>query len=142
MSENDPLSPRRRSIRPCIGQRRAKSTARRGVGGADAGSSHERDPEHPICRARTPPGGRQRIDSTSAAQVVRQTDGGVVRSAAGRAELAGGNVIVLGIVLLVVGYFLAIPILWTLGIILVVIGVILVLLGTAGHAIGGRRHYY
>ena len=28
------------------------------------------------------------------------------------------------------------------GIILVVIGVILVLLGTAGHAIGGRRHYY
>ena len=50
--------------------------------------------------------------------------------------------IVLGIVLLVVGYFLAIPILWTLGIILVVIGVILVLLGTAGHTIGGRRHYY
>ncbi len=47
-----------------------------------------------------------------------------------------------GIVLLVVGYFLGIPILWTLGIILVVIGVILVLLGTAGHAIGGRRHYY
>jgi len=72
----------------------------------------------------------------------RQTGGGVVRSAQGRAELAGGSVIVLGIVLLVVGYFLAIPILWTLGIILVVIGVILVLLGTAGHAIGGRRHYY
>ncbi|MCA1708929.1 MAG: DUF6131 family protein [Actinobacteria bacterium] len=34
------------------------------------------------------------------------------------------------------------PILWTLGIILVVIGVVLVLLGTAGHAIGGRRHYF
>jgi uncharacterized protein DUF6131 len=50
--------------------------------------------------------------------------------------------IVLGIVLLVVGYLLAIPILWTLGIVLVVIGVILVLLGTAGHAIGGRRHYW
>jgi hypothetical protein len=64
------------------------------------------------------------------------------KTAQGRAELAGGSVIVLGIVLLVVGYFLAIPILWTLGIILVVIGVILVLLGTAGHAIGGRRHYY
>jgi hypothetical protein len=51
-------------------------------------------------------------------------------------------VIILGIVLLVAGYLLAIPILWTLGIILVVVGVILVLLGTAGHAIGGRRHYY
>jgi hypothetical protein len=50
--------------------------------------------------------------------------------------------IVLGIVLLVVGYLLAIPILWTLGIVLVVIGVILVLLGTAGHAVGGRRHYW
>ena len=50
--------------------------------------------------------------------------------------------IILGIVLLVAGFLLAIPILWTLGIILVVIGVILVLLGTAGHAIGGRRHYY
>jgi uncharacterized membrane protein HdeD (DUF308 family) len=59
-----------------------------------------------------------------------------------QAELAGGIMIILGIVLLVVGYLLAIPILWTLGIILVVIGVILVLLGTAGHAIGGRRHYY
>jgi Family of unknown function (DUF6131) len=42
----------------------------------------------------------------------------------------------------VVGYLLPIPILVTLGIILVVIGVILVLLGSAGHAIGGRRHYY
>jgi hypothetical protein len=42
----------------------------------------------------------------------------------------------------VVGYLLAIPILWTLGIILVVIGLILMLLGMAGHAIGGRRHYY
>jgi hypothetical protein len=50
--------------------------------------------------------------------------------------------IILGVVLLVVGFLLAIPILWTLGIILVVVGVILVLLGTAGHAIGGRRHYY
>jgi hypothetical protein len=65
-----------------------------------------------------------------------------VRSGVTQAELAGGIMIILGIVLLVVGYLLAIPILWTLGIILVVIGVILVLLGTAGHAIGGRRHYY
>jgi hypothetical protein len=52
-------------------------------------------------------------------------------------------VIILGVVLLLVaGFLLAIPILWTLGLILVVVGVILVLLGTAGHAIGGRRHYY
>jgi Family of unknown function (DUF6131) len=65
-----------------------------------------------------------------------------VRSVEVQAELAGGIVIVLGIILLVVGYLLGIPILWTLGIILVVVGVILVLLGSAGHAIGGRRHYY
>jgi uncharacterized protein DUF6131 len=50
--------------------------------------------------------------------------------------------IVLGVILLVVGYLLAIPILWTLGIILMVMGLILMLLGMAGHAIGGRRHYY
>jgi hypothetical protein len=56
--------------------------------------------------------------------------------------LAGGIVIILGVVLLVVGYLLGIPILWTLGIILVVIGVILMLLGSTGRAIGGRRHYY
>jgi hypothetical protein len=36
----------------------------------------------------------------------------------------------------------AIPILLTLGIILVVIGVFLAILGVAGHAVGGRRHYY
>jgi hypothetical protein len=59
-----------------------------------------------------------------------------------RAELAGGIVIVLGIILLVVGYLLGIPILWTLGIILVVVGVILVLLGSVGRPIGGRRHYW
>ena len=36
----------------------------------------------------------------------------------------------------------AIPILVTLGVILIVIGVVLELLGMAGHAVGGRRHYY
>lgn len=50
--------------------------------------------------------------------------------------------IVLGLILLVLGFLLGIPILWTLGIILVVVGLILVLLGSAGHAIGGRRHYF
>ena len=57
-------------------------------------------------------------------------------------EVAGGIVIVLGIILLVVGYLLGIQILWVLGIILVVVGAILALLGTAGNAIGGRRHYW
>ncbi len=50
--------------------------------------------------------------------------------------------IVLGVILLVVGYLLGISILVTLGIILVVVGLVLVLLGSAGHAIGGRRHYF
>jgi len=54
----------------------------------------------------------------------------------------GGNVIILGIILLILGAILHIPILWTLGIILVVIGLILALLGAIGRGVGGRRHYY
>jgi Family of unknown function (DUF6131) len=50
--------------------------------------------------------------------------------------------IVLGIILLVIGFIAGIAILWTIGIILVVIGLVLALLGMAGHAVGGRRHYY
>lgn len=50
--------------------------------------------------------------------------------------------ILLGIVLLIVGFFAGISILWTIGIILVVVGVVLFALGAAGHAVGGRRHYY
>jgi hypothetical protein len=50
--------------------------------------------------------------------------------------------IVLGVVLLIIGFVASIPILWTIGIILVVIGVVLALLGMAGHAVGGRRHYF
>ena len=50
--------------------------------------------------------------------------------------------IFLGIILLIIGFIASIPILWTIGIILVVIGVALELLGMAGHAVGGRRHYY
>ncbi len=53
-----------------------------------------------------------------------------------------GHMIVLGVVLLIIGLIAAIPILLTLGIILVVIGVFLEVLGMAGHAVGGRRHYY
>lgn len=50
--------------------------------------------------------------------------------------------IILGIILAIIGFVAGIPILWTLGIILVVVGLVLMLLGSAGHAVGGRRHYY
>lgn len=50
--------------------------------------------------------------------------------------------IVLGIVLLIIGFLAKIAIVWTLGIIALVVGAILALLGTAGHMVGGRRHYY
>jgi Family of unknown function (DUF6131) len=50
--------------------------------------------------------------------------------------------IVLGVILLIIGFVASIPVLWTIGIILVVIGLVLALLGMAGHAVGGRRHYY
>jgi uncharacterized membrane protein HdeD (DUF308 family) len=61
---------------------------------------------------------------------------------ADRSDHTKGLMIVLGVVLLIIGLIAAIPILLTLGIILVVIGVFLELLGMAGHALGGRRHYY
>jgi hypothetical protein len=51
-------------------------------------------------------------------------------------------VVILGILLLIIGFVTGIAILWTLGIVVVIIGVILALLGMAGHAVGGRRHYY
>ncbi len=50
--------------------------------------------------------------------------------------------IVLGIVLLVIGFIAKISILWTIGIVVLVIGLALMLMGRAGHAVGGRRHYY
>jgi hypothetical protein len=50
--------------------------------------------------------------------------------------------IVLGVILLIIGFIAKVAILWTIGIILVVIGLVLALLGMAGHAVGGRRHYY
>ena len=53
-----------------------------------------------------------------------------------------GLMIVLGVVLLIIGLIASIPILVTLGIIVAVIGVFLEILGRAGHAVGGRRHYY
>ncbi|MEV6100144.1 DUF6131 family protein [Nocardia sp. NPDC051981] len=50
--------------------------------------------------------------------------------------------IVLGIILLIVGFIFSIPIIWTIGIVVLLIGVALMLLGMAGHAVGGRSHYY
>jgi len=58
--------------------------------------------------------------------------------------------IVLGIVLIVLGYILPslVPtfafahLVLVVGVILLVVGLILFVAGRAGHAVGGRRHYY
>jgi uncharacterized protein DUF6131 len=50
--------------------------------------------------------------------------------------------IIFGILLLIIGFVAGISILWTIGIVVVIIGVVLALLGSAGHAVGGRRHYF
>lgn len=51
-------------------------------------------------------------------------------------------VIILGVVLLIAGLLLGIPLLVTAGVIIALIGVVLMIAGMAGHAVGGRRHYY
>jgi hypothetical protein len=50
--------------------------------------------------------------------------------------------ITFGVILLIIGFLTGIAFIWTLGVILVVVGLVLWVLGAAGHAIGGRRHYY
>ncbi|HEX8005422.1 MAG TPA: DUF6131 family protein [Trebonia sp.] len=50
--------------------------------------------------------------------------------------------IILGLILLIIGFIARIPIIWTIGIIVVVAGALLAVLGMAGHAVGGRRHYF
>jgi uncharacterized membrane protein HdeD (DUF308 family) len=50
--------------------------------------------------------------------------------------------IILGIILLIIGFIAKIAIVWTIGIIVLIAGVILAVLGMAGHAVGGRRHYF
>jgi hypothetical protein len=50
--------------------------------------------------------------------------------------------IILGIILLIIGFVAGIAIVWTICIIVLIAGVILALLGMAGHAVGGRRHYF
>jgi Family of unknown function (DUF6131) len=50
--------------------------------------------------------------------------------------------IILGLILMLLGFVLAVPVLWTIGIILLLVGVVLWALGRAGHAVGGRPHYW
>jgi hypothetical protein len=50
--------------------------------------------------------------------------------------------IILGIILLIIGFIAGIAVIWTIGIVVLIAGVILALLGMAGHAVGGRRHYF
>ena len=50
--------------------------------------------------------------------------------------------IILGVILLIIGFVTGVAIIWTIGIIVVIAGAILALLGMAGHAVGGRRHYF
>jgi hypothetical protein len=50
--------------------------------------------------------------------------------------------IILGVILLIIAFVTGAAIIWTIGIIVVIAGAILALLGMAGHAVGGRRHYY
>jgi fatty-acid desaturase len=52
------------------------------------------------------------------------------------------KVIVVGVILLLLGLLLSVPILWVIGVVLVVVGAVLWIAGSAGHAVGGRRHYY
>jgi uncharacterized membrane protein HdeD (DUF308 family) len=50
--------------------------------------------------------------------------------------------IILGIICLIAGFLLGFQILWVIGIILVLVGLLFLLLGHAGHAVGGRSHYW
>jgi hypothetical protein len=50
--------------------------------------------------------------------------------------------IILGVILLIIGFVAKVAIIWTIGIVVVVAGAVLALLGMAGHAVGGRRHYF
>jgi Family of unknown function (DUF6131) len=50
--------------------------------------------------------------------------------------------IILGVILLIIGFVAKIAIIWTIGIVVLAIGAVLALLGMAGHAVGGRRHYF
>lgn len=50
--------------------------------------------------------------------------------------------IIFGIILLALGFLTGIGILETLGLVIALVGAALWALGNAGHAVGGRRHYW
>jgi Family of unknown function (DUF6131) len=50
--------------------------------------------------------------------------------------------IILGVILLLLGLLFGISLLYVVGVVLVVIGAVFWIAGNAGHAIGGRRHYF
>jgi hypothetical protein len=50
--------------------------------------------------------------------------------------------VVFGLILLIIGFVLALKILWSIGILVLLVGLVLWAMGAAGHAIGGRKHYY
>jgi uncharacterized membrane protein HdeD (DUF308 family) len=55
---------------------------------------------------------------------------------------SGAVMVVFGLILLIIGFVLAIKILWSIGMIVLLVGLVLWVLGAAGHAVGGRKHYY
>ena len=50
--------------------------------------------------------------------------------------------VVFGLILPIIGFVLAVKILWSIGMIVLLVGLVLWVLGAAGHAVGGRKHYY
>jgi Family of unknown function (DUF6131) len=50
--------------------------------------------------------------------------------------------IILGVILLLLGLLFGVSLLYVIGLVLVVVGAVLWIAGSAGHAIGGRRHYF
>jgi fatty-acid desaturase len=51
-------------------------------------------------------------------------------------------VVIFGVILMIVGFVAGISILWTVGLIVLLVGLVLWIMGSAGHAIGGRKHYF
>lgn len=50
--------------------------------------------------------------------------------------------IIAGAVLMLIGFVVGVSILWSIGVIVLIIGIVLWIMGSAGHMVGGRRHYY
>lgn len=65
-----------------------------------------------------------------------------IRSLAVLGTSNGGIVVIFGLILLLIGFVTGIAILWTVGVIVLIVGLVLWALGAAGHAVGGRRHYF